>query len=66
MAVLGKGKDLKGTNIYVNEDYTEAGRQKRRELIPAMKTARERGDIAYIRHDKLIVHPPSQQPGARD
>ena len=24
MAVLGKGKDLKGTNIYVNEDYTEA------------------------------------------
>ena len=31
MAVLGK--DLKGTNSYVNEDYTEAVRQKRKELI---------------------------------
>lgn len=68
MAVLGKAKDLKGTNIYVNEDYTEAVRQKRKELFPAMKAARERGDIAYIRYDRLIVHPPSQKPGvgARD
>ena len=61
MDVLGKAKDLKGTKIYVNEDYTEAVRLKRKELIPAMKAARERGDIAYIRHDKLIVHPPAQK-----
>ncbi|KAJ7987943.1 hypothetical protein DPEC_G00318480 [Dallia pectoralis] len=61
MAVLRKTKDLKGTNIYVNEDYTEAVRQKHKELIPAMKAARERGDIAYIRHDKLIVHPTAQK-----
>jgi len=61
MAVLGKAKDLKCTNIYVNEDYAEALRQKHRELISAMKAARERGDIAYIRYDKLIVHPPSQK-----
>ena len=61
MAVLGKAKKPKGTNIYVNEDYTESVRQKRRELIPVMKAARERGDIAYIRHDKLIVHPPFQK-----
>lgn len=40
MAVLGKTKDLKGTNIYVNENYTETVRQKRKELIPAMKAAR--------------------------
>ncbi len=26
MAFLGKAKDLKGTNIYMNEDYTEAVR----------------------------------------
>ena len=43
--------------VIVNEDYTEAVRQKRNKLIPAMKAARERGDIAYIRHDKLIAHP---------
>ncbi|KAJ8390585.1 hypothetical protein AAFF_G00101910 [Aldrovandia affinis] len=64
MAVLSKAKDLKGTNIYVNDDYTEAVKQKRRELIPAMKAARERGDIAYIRFDRLIVHPASQKHGA--
>ncbi|KAJ8377991.1 hypothetical protein AAFF_G00249280 [Aldrovandia affinis] len=64
MAVLSKAKDLKGTNIYVNDDYTEAVKQKRRELIPAMKTAREWGDIAYIRFDRLIVHPASQKHGA--
>ena len=61
MAVLGKAKDLKGTNIYVNEDYTEAVRQKHKELIPAMKAARERDEIAYIQHDKRTVHPPAQK-----
>ncbi|KAJ8016243.1 hypothetical protein DPEC_G00005180 [Dallia pectoralis] len=60
MAVLRKTKDLKGTNIYVNEDYTEAVRQKRKELIPAMKAARERSDIAYIRQ----VYCPSPCPKA--
>ena len=48
MAVLGKGKDLKGTNSYVNEDYREAVRQKRGELIPAMKAAREWGVLVTI------------------
>lgn len=48
MDVLGKAKKLKGTKIYVNEDYTEAVMQKRRELIRAIKAARERADIAYI------------------
>ncbi|KAJ8385857.1 hypothetical protein AAFF_G00179230 [Aldrovandia affinis] len=60
--VMEKAKDLKGTNVYINEDYTDVVRQKRKELIPAMKAARERGDIAFLRHDKLIVHPASQRP----
>lgn len=50
-------KDL----TYINEDYTEAVRQKRKELLPAMKAAHARGDIAYLRHDKLIVHPPAHK-----
>lgn len=60
-AVLSKAKLLKGTNFFINEDYTEAVRQKRRELLPAMRAARARGDIAYLRHDRLIVHPPNNQ-----
>jgi hypothetical protein len=37
--------------------------QKRKELIPAMKAARACGEIAYIRYDRFIVHPPFQNPG---
>ena len=56
LAVLEKAKFLKGTNIFVNEDYSESVRLKRKELIPAMKEARQRGDIAYLRYVKLITH----------
>ena len=58
--VLQRAKHLKGTNIYLNEDFPDAVRQRRKELIPAMKAARERGEVAYLRYDKLITHPPSQ------
>lgn len=57
--VLEKAKCLKGSNIYINEDYSETVRQKRKELIPVMKEARKRGDIAYLRFDKLITHRPT-------
>lgn len=30
-------------------------------MLAAMKAARERGDIAYLRYDKVIVHPPLQK-----
>lgn len=62
-AVLTKAKFLKDTGIYINEDYTEAVRQRRRELLPAMRAARGRGDIAYLKHDRLIVHPANQRNG---
>lgn len=58
--VMEKAKDLKGTNVYINEDYSDAVRKKRKELIPAMKAARERGEIAFLRYDKLIIQPTSQ------
>jgi hypothetical protein len=48
---------------FLNKDYPEAVCQKRKDLIPAMKAVRACGDIAYIRYDRLIVHPPSQKPG---
>ena len=63
VAVLDRAKNLRGTCIFFNKDYPEAVSQKRKELIPAMKADRMRGDIAYIRYDRFIVHPPSQKPG---
>lgn len=61
-AVLQRAKNLKGTKIFINEDYTDAVRLKRKELMPKLKAARERGDIAYLRHDRLIIHPRTSTP----
>ncbi|KAI4819160.1 hypothetical protein KUCAC02_004431, partial [Chaenocephalus aceratus] len=47
-AVMGRRNVLKGTNIFLNEDYPEAVRHERKELIPAMKAERSKGNIAYI------------------
>lgn len=63
-AVLERAKNLRGTNIYINEDYTDAVRMKRKELLPKLREARERGEIAFLRHDKLIIRPPQQHPRA--
>lgn len=60
LLVLDKAKNLKGSGIFINKDFPEAVQQKRKELLPAMKAAQERGDIAYLKYDKLIVHLPSQ------
>ncbi|CAL9681983.1 unnamed protein product [Knipowitschia caucasica] len=56
-AILQRAKCLKGSKIFINEDYTDAVKKKRRELIPEMRAARERGAIAFLRYDKLIVRP---------
>lgn len=59
--VLWNANKLKGTKIFINEDYPEAVRQKRRELIPKMLEARKNGDYAVLRYDKLITRPGRQQ-----
>lgn len=52
-----RAKYLKGTNIYLNEDFPEHVRLRRKELMPELKAARERGEITYLRYDKLITYP---------
>lgn len=61
-AVMQRAKNLKGTRIFINEDYTDAVRLKRKELMPKLKAAREKGEIAYLRHDKLIIRPRTSTP----
>lgn len=46
--ILQRAKRLKGSMIYINEDYTDAVCQKRNELMPKLRAARERGDIAFL------------------
>lgn len=57
-AVLDRLKKLQGIGIFINEDFPEAVRQKRKELHPGLNAARERSEIQYSKYDKLIVHPP--------
>lgn len=59
--ILSKASTLKGTNIYMNEDFSDSVRQKRKELMPQMKAARARGERAYLKYDRLIVRPKREQ-----
>ena len=57
LMILQRAKYLKGSKMYINEDYTDAVHHKRKDLMPKLKAARDRGDIAFLRHDKLMIHP---------
>ncbi|XP_053195327.1 LOW QUALITY PROTEIN: uncharacterized protein LOC128379724 [Scomber japonicus] len=58
--VWSRRKELKraAPGVYLNEDFSEAVRQKRKELLPKLREAWDRGDIAYFKFDHLVVHPP--------
>lgn len=55
--VLANAKKLKGTDIFINEDFIDSVRKRRKELLPEMWAARNRGEIAFLRYDKLITYP---------
>ena len=55
--VLKNKKSLAGTNIYVREDFSEKVLAKRKDLLPKMYEERKKGNVAYLRYDKLVVHP---------
>ena len=53
--VLRAARTTRPRDIYVNEDYSQRVMARRKELLPEMRAARERGKIAYISFDKLVV-----------
>lgn len=54
--VLFARKNLKGTNIFINEDFSKKIRQERAVLTAEMKSLRERGETATVTFDKLKVN----------
>lgn len=56
-AILSSARKTRGTNIYINEDFSEAVQKRRKELLPRLKAARERGDIVILKYDKLVIKP---------
>ena len=53
--VLQKRKLLRGTRIFIEEDFSQKVRQERRQLKQYMDDARQKGHNAYIRYRHLIV-----------
>ncbi|KAK4884836.1 hypothetical protein RN001_001107 [Aquatica leii] len=56
MNILKNAKTLRGTDIWIDEDYPKEVQEERRRLIPYMKEARNKGYKALIRYDKLIIN----------
>lgn len=57
-------KKLKmATGIYFKEDFSKETLERRRELLPKLKEERDKGKIAHIRGDKLIVKEPKEDKG---
>lgn len=60
--ILKQAKKLKGTNFFINEDFSERVRQRRKELLPQLGEAHKQGNFAFLKYDQLIVHPPCKLP----
>lgn len=56
MEILKQAKELKGTNIWIDEDYTKKVQEERKALIPHLKEARQHGYKAILRYNKLIIN----------
>lgn len=50
-----KNKKNCSSGIHIKEDFSKETLERRRELIPKMLQERQKGKIAYIKKDKLIV-----------
>ena len=53
--ILRNARVLKNTNIFVNEDLSDATAKSRKEKIPLLQSARRNGKIAYFIRDKLVI-----------
>ena len=52
--ILRKAKILKGTNIFINEDYYQDTGEYRKELWEEVKILRSQGKIAYLNYRSIV------------
>lgn len=53
--ILRNARHLKGTTMWIDEDFPKNVQEKRMTLIPRLREARDRGHRAVLKYDKLIV-----------
>lgn len=56
MEILKQRKYLKGSKLFIEEDFPMSILNKRRELIPKIKQLRGEGKKAYLRGEKIIIN----------
>jgi hypothetical protein len=54
-AILRNGKTLKNTGIFISDDVSERVQARRKEQLPKLKEARNRGKQAYFVMDRLVI-----------
>ena len=54
--ILKKSATLKGSDIWIDEDYPKDIQIERNKLLPILKEARSSGQNAYLKYDKLIIN----------
>ena len=52
--ILRKAKLLKGTNIFINEDYCQDTVEHRKKLWEEVKVLRGQGKIAYLNYRSIV------------
>ena len=53
--IIRAARTVKPKGFFFNEDFSQRVISRRKELLPDMREARERGKIAYLSFDKLVV-----------
>lgn len=51
--IMANKKNLK--DLYVKDDFSKEVMEKRKELFPQLEEERKKGNIAYLKYDKLII-----------
>ena len=62
--IMNNKKSLKG--IHISEDYSKEMIEKRKALLPQLIEEKKKGNIAYLKYDKLIVKGPSTDKRKRE
>ena len=59
--VMKAVREMRVQDLYFNEDFLQAVIEKRKNLLPKMKKAREEGKIAYLSYDRLVIREKSSR-----
>lgn len=60
-----RSKNTFRSDIYIKEDFSKETLEKRKELTPQMLQERQKGKIAYIKKDKLIIREPREDTNSK-